>query len=133
MNPRSGLDDQMTCMTKSCQTPRTSGVLHKASVPLLSGGFRSSERVWPLTSNSSGGEPQHPLVVPLREDPGPNSAAPARARSWLRVALLGTLGVGGVFALILFAYELALARVPQHRCRARTPRPRADRVGRSLH
>jgi uncharacterized protein YhdP len=46
---------------------------------------------------------------------GPNSAAPARARSWLQVALLGTLGVGGVFALILFAYELALARVPQHR------------------
>src|SRR3984885_6908200 len=42
-------------------------------------------------------------------------AAKGRARSWLQVALLGTLGVGGVFALILFAYELALARVPQHR------------------
>jgi uncharacterized protein YhdP len=28
---------------------------------------------------------------------------------------LGTAGVGVVFALILFAYELALARVPQHR------------------
>ena len=44
---------------------------------------------------------------------GPNSAAPAR--SWLRVALLGTLGVGAISALLLFAYELALARVPQHR------------------
>src|SRR3977135_2771987 len=43
----------------------------------------------------------------------PNSAAPSR--SWLRIALLGTLGVGVLFALILFAYELALARVPQHR------------------
>jgi uncharacterized protein YhdP len=43
----------------------------------------------------------------------PNSAAPSR--SWLRVALLGTLGAGAVFALILFAYELARARVPQHR------------------
>ena len=38
-----------------------------------------------------------------------------RGRSWLRVALLGTLGVSAVFALILFAYELARARVPQHR------------------
>jgi uncharacterized protein YhdP len=44
---------------------------------------------------------------------GPDSAAPAR--SWLRVALLGTLGVGAISALLLFAYELALARVPQHR------------------
>jgi uncharacterized protein YhdP len=43
----------------------------------------------------------------------PNSAAPVR--SWLRMALLGTLGVGALFALILFAYELARARVPQHR------------------
>src|ERR1700704_1055988 len=43
----------------------------------------------------------------------PNSAAPSR--SWLRVALLGTLGAGAVFALILFAYELARARVPEHR------------------
>ena len=38
-----------------------------------------------------------------------------RVRSWLRVALLGALGVSAVFALILFAYELARARVPQHR------------------
>ena len=53
-------------------------------------------------------------MAPLRET-GPNSAAPAPARSWLRIALLGALGVGAVFALILFAYELALARVPQHR------------------
>src|SRR5882762_9396245 len=45
----------------------------------------------------------------------PISAAPAPARRWLRVALLGTLGAGAVFALILFAYELARARVPQHR------------------
>jgi uncharacterized protein YhdP len=43
----------------------------------------------------------------------PNSAA--LSRSWLRTALLGILGLGVVFALILFAYELALARVPQHR------------------
>src|SRR3569833_4098903 len=45
----------------------------------------------------------------------PLAAAPAQARSWLRVALLGTLGVGAVFALVFFAYELALSRVPQHR------------------
>ncbi len=44
---------------------------------------------------------------------GPSSAAPTR--SWLRVALLGTLGVGAITALLLFAYELALAQVPQHR------------------
>ncbi len=58
-----------------------------------------------------------PRAIFLMEDmeTAPNSAAPAAARSWLRVALLGTLGVGAVFALILFAYELALARVPQHR------------------
>ena len=43
----------------------------------------------------------------------PNSAAPAR--SWLRIALLGASGVGALCALILCAYELALARVPQHR------------------
>jgi uncharacterized protein YhdP len=43
----------------------------------------------------------------------PNSAAPTRG--WLRVALLGSLAVGAVFALILFAYELARARIPQHR------------------
>src|SRR3569833_1803182 len=53
-------------------------------------------------------------MAPLAET-GPNSAAPAKARSWLRVALLGLLGMGALFALILFAYELALARVPQHR------------------
>src|SRR3569833_3445283 len=45
----------------------------------------------------------------------PHSSAKAQARSWLRVALLGTLGVGAVFALVFFAYELALSRVPQHR------------------
>src|SRR3569832_1964576 len=49
-------------------------------------------------------------MAPVAET-GPNSAAPAR--SWLRVALLGTLGVGAISALLLFAYELALARVPQ--------------------
>lgn len=43
----------------------------------------------------------------------PTSAA--LSRSWLRIALLGTLGVGAVFALIVFAYELAAARVPQYR------------------
>src|SRR3569833_689361 len=53
-------------------------------------------------------------MAPLAET-GPNYAAPAKARSWLRVALLGLLGMGALFALILFAYELALARVPQHR------------------
>jgi uncharacterized protein YhdP len=39
----------------------------------------------------------------------------ARSRSWLRIALWGGLGVGAVFAFVLFAYELALAQVPQHR------------------
>lgn len=39
----------------------------------------------------------------------------ARSRSWLRMGLLGAAGVGVVFVLILFAYELARARVPQHR------------------
>jgi len=43
----------------------------------------------------------------------PKSAA--LSKSWLRIALLGTLGVGVVFVLILFAYELARARIPQHR------------------
>ena len=62
MNPRSGLDDQITCMTKSCQTPRTKGVLHSSTVgPFPGGGFRSSIRVPPFKSNSRGGEPQHPL------------------------------------------------------------------------
>ena len=51
-------------------------------------------------------------MAPIAET-APNSAAPAR--SWLRIALLGASGVGAVCALILFAYELALARVPQHR------------------
>jgi uncharacterized protein YhdP len=51
-------------------------------------------------------------MAPVLET-APSSAAPSR--SWLRVALLGTLGAGAVFALILFAYELARARVPQHR------------------
>src|SRR5690242_12567502 len=45
----------------------------------------------------------------------PASATPARGRSWLQVALLGAVGVGVVCALVFFAYELALARVPQHR------------------
>ena len=53
-------------------------------------------------------------MAPLAEA-GPSSAAPAKARSWLRVALLGMLGMGALFALTLFAYELARARVPQHR------------------
>src|SRR5690349_12763687 len=61
MKPRSGFDDQITCMTKSCHTPRTRGVAQMATVPLLLGGFRSSESVSPFTSNSSGGEPQQPL------------------------------------------------------------------------
>ncbi len=51
----------------------------------------------------------------MAPDAGPTSAAPVRTRSWPRIALLGTLGVGALFALILFAYELALSRVPQHR------------------
>ena len=53
-------------------------------------------------------------MAPFAET-GRNSAAPAPARRWLRVALLGTLGVGAISAFLLFAYELALARVPQHR------------------
>src|SRR2546428_508642 len=62
MNPRSGFEDQITCRTKSCHTPRTRGVLHRGMVlPLPGGGFRERERVWPSTSNSKGGEPQHPL------------------------------------------------------------------------
>ncbi len=43
----------------------------------------------------------------------PNLAA--QSKYWLRIALLGALGVAGGLALIVFAYELALARVPQHR------------------
>jgi uncharacterized protein YhdP len=39
----------------------------------------------------------------------------ALSQSRLRVALLGTLGVAVVLLLILFAYELARARIPQHR------------------
>jgi len=39
----------------------------------------------------------------------------ARSPGWLRMGLLGAVGVGVVFVLILFAYELARARVPQHR------------------
>jgi uncharacterized protein YhdP len=34
---------------------------------------------------------------------------------WFRAALLGALGVGAFFAFAFFVYELALARVPQHR------------------
>jgi uncharacterized protein YhdP len=45
----------------------------------------------------------------------PPARSAARSQSWLRIALLGTVGVGVVFALIVFAYELARARVPQHR------------------
>src|SRR3982074_2310633 len=45
----------------------------------------------------------------------PPARSAARSQSWLRIALLGTGGVGAVFALILFAYELARARIPQHR------------------
>jgi uncharacterized protein YhdP len=45
----------------------------------------------------------------------PPARSAARSPSWLRIALLGTVGVGAVFALVLFAYELARARVPQHR------------------
>src|ERR1700736_3078410 len=37
------------------------------------------------------------------------------SQGWLRAALAGTVGVGIVLVLILFAYELARARVPQHR------------------
>jgi len=43
------------------------------------------------------------------------SASAARPKSWLRVALLGSLGLGAAFAFVLFAYELVLARVPAHR------------------
>src|SRR5215471_11661702 len=38
-----------------------------------------------------------------------------RPKDWPRAALLGVFGVGAVLTLILFAYELALARIPQHR------------------
>src|SRR5262249_2841360 len=38
----------------------------------------------------------------------------ALPRSWSRLALLGVAVLGAVIALILFAYELALARIPQH-------------------
>ena len=43
----------------------------------------------------------------------PRSAGPSGSR--LRAVLGGIVGVGAVLTLILFAYELALARVPQHR------------------
>jgi uncharacterized protein YhdP len=43
----------------------------------------------------------------------PKSAA--LSRSWLRLALLGTLGVSVALLLVAFAYELARARIPQHR------------------
>jgi uncharacterized protein YhdP len=39
----------------------------------------------------------------------------ALSQSWLRVALLGSVSVGVVLMLVLFAYELARARIPQHR------------------
>src|SRR5258708_6408345 len=45
----------------------------------------------------------------------PPMKSAALSQSWLRVALLGTLGVAVFLLLILFAYELARARVPQHR------------------
>jgi uncharacterized protein YhdP len=45
----------------------------------------------------------------------PPAKSAARSQSWLRIALLGTAGVGVVFVLMVFAYELARARVPQHR------------------
>ncbi|MFL6606138.1 MAG: YhdP family protein [Steroidobacteraceae bacterium] len=41
--------------------------------------------------------------------------ATARSQSWVGVALLGALGAGVFLLLMLFAYELARARVPQHR------------------
>lgn len=34
---------------------------------------------------------------------------------WLRLGIAGVLGAGALLAFIVFAYELALARVPQHR------------------
>jgi uncharacterized protein YhdP len=43
----------------------------------------------------------------------PKLAAPFR--SWPRLALLGLGAVAAIIVLILFAYELALARIPQHR------------------
>jgi uncharacterized protein YhdP len=43
------------------------------------------------------------------------SSSVAPVRSWFRVALLSSLGVGAVCAFVLFAYELALAQVPHHR------------------
>src|SRR5579859_5944522 len=39
----------------------------------------------------------------------------ALSRSGVRAALVGACIVGGFLGLILFAYELALARIPQHR------------------
>jgi uncharacterized protein YhdP len=44
----------------------------------------------------------------------PTKSAPL-SQGWLRAALLGTVGVAVVLMLILFAYELARARIPQHR------------------
>src|SRR6266571_4181824 len=43
-------------MTKSCQTPRTSGVFHTSRSPLWLTWISS-----PSMSNSSGGDPQQPL------------------------------------------------------------------------
>ena len=58
-SPRSGFDDQITWKTKSCQTPRTSGVLHSVTMGLRT--LLSSATVSPWMSNSIGGEPQQPL------------------------------------------------------------------------
>src|ERR1700737_54751 len=51
-------------------------------------------------------------MVPTMQT-GPKSAP--RSQGWLRMALLGTVAVGALCVLILFAYELARARIPQHR------------------
>lgn len=48
---------------------------------------------------------------------GTQTVSPTRAspQSRLRIALAGLLGVLAILTLIVFAYQLALARVPQHR------------------
>src|SRR5689334_11101563 len=49
--------------------------------------------------------------------PGQTSprASPLVPRGWARVALLSLAGAAGLFLCIVLAYQLALARVPQHR------------------
>src|SRR5215470_834830 len=45
----------------------------------------------------------------------PSAPKPAAPRTWLRMVLLAVGALLALIVLILFAYELALARIPQHR------------------